>query len=701
MKFIYTLLACAISLGSFAQPKTSTPKQAPLDRSVVPQPGPAPKIQIGSANVQTLANGMKLIVVENHKLPTVSYNLRFEIDPILEGNKAGYVGLAGDILGKGTTTKSKAQIDEAVDFIGAQLSTSASSVNGSCLSRHSETLLALMQDIIMNPSFPESELDKLRKQSIAGLANEKTDPDAISSKIGSLVRFGMAHPYGEITSETTLKNITRDDLVNYYKANMSPKNATLIVVGDVTPAKALEEANKFFGAWEGNAVPKRKFGTPQLPAANRVAFVAVPGAVQSVIDVTYPIEFRADSPDYLAVMMLNNILGGSGFQTRLMQNLRESKAYTYGCYSEMSADDFIGTFSASASVRNEVTDSAVTQILFELDRLRNELVTEETLKSVKSIMSGSFARRLENAGTVAGFAYNIMKYNFPANHYETYLERLNAVTAQDIQRVAQKYLQPEKCYISVVGNKDVLEKLTAFNKIDKPLLYNADGTVNKGIVAAPRGVTAETVFNNYYKFLGGKENLQKVATLRQSGVMSVMGNNIDYEMLTKDNTMYKMKLTMGPMTVLTQIYNNGKMSMKSMGKDVESTPDMIEDAKMEADFFNRDHLADFGYSAALGGIGELDGKAVYIVNYTNKAGKQNKTEYFEVESGKLLKSTEVAEAPGVGNVNKETVYNTYTNYNGLNFPTSMTSSGGGQVVEITINKVDVNPKLKAKAFKVD
>ena len=167
MKFIYTLLAALLVSTAIAQPsKKTTPKATPLDRSIVPQPGPAPKIQIGKATSFTLENGMKVIVVENHKLPNVTYSLSLNLTPLAEGNKAGYISIAGELLSAGTTTKTKGQIDEAIDFIGGQLSTSASSVSGSCLSKHSETLLALMQDVLLHPSFTEEELEKTRKLKI-------------------------------------------------------------------------------------------------------------------------------------------------------------------------------------------------------------------------------------------------------------------------------------------------------------------------------------------------------------------------------------------------------------------------------------------------------------------------------------------------------------------------------------------------------
>ncbi len=701
MKFIYTLLAALLVSTAIAQPsKKTTPKQAPLDRSIVPQPGPAPKIQIGKATVNKLDNGMKVIVVENHKLPNVTYSLSLNLTPIAEGNKAGYISIAGDLLSAGTETKTKAQIDESIDFIGGSLSTSASSVSGSCLSKHSETLLALMQDVLLHPSFPADELEKTRKQMISGLTSEKTDPNAVSDKIGNVVRYGVRHPYGEFMTESTLSNITREDLLGYYQTYFSPSVATLVIVGDVTPEQAFAQANKYFGAWTGNAVPVRTYPAPAELKANQVAFVAMPGAVQSVIDVTYAVPLNITSSDYLAATVLNNILGGSGFQTRLMQNLREDKAYTYGAYSSMVPDDVIGNFSAGASVRNEVTDSAIVQLLFEMDRLCNEAVSAETLKSAKSIMSGAFARRLENAGTVAQFAYNISKYNLPADYYETYLERLNAITAEDVLAAAKKYLKPNNCYISVVGNKDILEKLKPFSKNGEVMQFNTDGSVSKGIIPPPAGVTAATVVEAYYAANGGKDKFKKIKNLKQEIELNAGGRTIKIEILTSENKMLRQEVSMGPVTVSTQIFDGTKLVVRAMGKDQPTEEKDILKAKMDADFFLRDHMADYGYSINLVGSIMRNEKEVYMIEMLDAKKKVVKTEYFDKASGQLVSSLDIIEGPE-GTVTSETNIKDFMIVDGMTFPKTVQLISGGQTVEMTMKKITINGKVKKKTFKVD
>jgi predicted Zn-dependent peptidase len=330
---LYTL-GLLLSVGATAQ-KGNPPVKKPetkIDRSHAPAPAAAPKIQIGSYQFYTLENGLKVIVVENHKLPTVSYSLELDIDPVKEGSKAGAAGFAGDLMSSGTNSKNKDQIASSVDFIGAQFSTSSTNLYGSCLTKHAESLLEIMSDVLTHPVFPAEELEKLRKQALSGLESEKTDPNSISTRIGNQVKYGKNHPYGENTTEESIQGITREDLVAYYSTYFKPNVAYLVIVGDIKPEVAKAQAEKYFGSWTKGEVPSKKFRTPKAPEGNEVVFVPLTGAVQSVIDITYPIELMPASQDALVAGVLNNVLGGSGFQTRLMQNLREDKAYTYGFY---------------------------------------------------------------------------------------------------------------------------------------------------------------------------------------------------------------------------------------------------------------------------------------------------------------------------------------------------------------------------------
>lgn len=687
----YTFLSIAlVALAACKAPK--------VDRSKAPAAGPAPKLQIGQANNFTLDNGLKVIVVENHKLPRVSYNLTLDVDPILEGPKAGYVSMAGEILGAGTKTRTKAQLDEAIDFIGASLSTSATSVSGSCLTKHTDELLGLMSDVVLNPSFPEDEIEKSRKQTLSGLQSEKTDPNSVSGRVGNQVKYGKDHPYGESANEESVKSISRNDLVGYYDTYFKPNVAYLIIVGDITPEQAKAQAQKAFGNWQRANVNDRLYKTPAAPKANRVAFVPMPGAVQSVINITYPIDLKPGTQDAIVASVLNNILGGSGFQTRLMQNLREDKAYTYGAYSSISPDELVGEFSAEASVRNEVTDSAIVQFLYEMERLVNEPVADSTLKTVKNIMNGSFARSLESPQTIGRFAYNIEKYKLPKDYYETYLQKLNAVTPADVQNLAKRLIKPSNAWITVVGNKEVMDKLKVFTTDGKLDVFNPDGTTFSELKAVPAGVTVETVINNYINAIGGAANIGKVKSFETAGKMAMGPMALDMTTRMKDNSKLSMSIKMNGAEMMKQVFDGTKGAAYQMGQKQEMEADDIADIRTQTDMLYELNYAKYGVKAALKGIGSEGGEDVYVVEVTKPNGSVA-TDYYSVKTGLRTKTLAVL-TEGEESMTQETLYQEYKEAEGVKFPSKMSQTMGPQSFEITINDIKINPKLDDKDFEV-
>ncbi|MEM8907997.1 MAG: pitrilysin family protein, partial [Bacteroidota bacterium] len=442
-------------------------------RKNVPAAGPPPKIQIGSYNEFQLDNGLKVIVVENHKLPRISYQLFVNTPDIMQNDKTGYIDMAGELLSKGTDSRTKAEIDEAIDFMGASLSTSSSGVFASSLTKHTSKLLEIMSDVLLQPSFPESEFAKIKKQTLSNLAQSKDDPNTIASNVGSVLRYGKNHPYGEITTEASLENITREDCKQYYETFFKPNISYLIVVGDVTMDKVKPMIEKHFASWKASRnIPSTEFTAPSMPAATSVDFVNKSGAVQSVISITYPVDLKPGHPDVIKSRVMNTMLGGF-FQSRLNQNLRETNAYTYGARSRLSSDKLVGSFTAGASVRNEVTDSSLVQFMYELNKIRDEQIDQADLDMVKNVIAGNFARSLERPETVARFALNTARYNLPADYYATYLEKLSQVNLQDVQAMAQKYVKPANAHVVVVGNKDdVADKLSGFASNGKVDFYD-------------------------------------------------------------------------------------------------------------------------------------------------------------------------------------------------------------------------------------
>lgn len=680
---------------------------AQVDRSKRPEPGPAPKLQIGQFEKFELENGLKVFVIENHKLPTVSFSLTVDVDPMLEKDKVGLSSMAGDLMSAGTTNRSKEQIDEDIDFMGANLTTYSTGFYASSLTKHVNGLLDITTDILYNPSFPQEELDKMKKRTTSGLKSAKTNPDAMSANVTSVLNYGANHPYGEVQTKEHVENITIDDCKNYYNTYFRPNVSYLVIVGDITVANAKPLVEKYFAKWEKAEVPSHSYSTPQKPNATEVHFVHKPGAVQSVVSITNPIDLKPGSEDAITATVMNSILGGGVFSGRLMQNLREDKAYTYGARSSISSDKLVGRFSAGASVRNEVTDSAVHEFMYELRRMVTEKVTEDELNLIKNSMNGSFARSLERPQTIARFALNIERYGLPKDYYDTYLEKLSAITIDDIYRVAQKYITPENTNIVVVGNKaDVADKLTRFSASGKVNFYDYKGTLLKeeDKKELPEGLTAEQVIQDYIYAMSNtsngkqlKKKLKKTKSITTKMKGEVQGFSMTMTQIAAAGKSYMAIEAMGQ-TFQKSVYNGktGYQSNMQTGKsDLEG--EELKSAKMNANYIPEMYYADFGYTLALSGMEKHNGKDVYVIETTNGEGEKSTT-YYEVESKLKVYSSTVSKTEQ-GDFTIESNLSDYKEVDGFWFPHTISQSFGPQAIDFEVTSITVNGEVDSELFK--
>ena len=618
----------------------------------------------------------------------------------MEGANAGYVSMAGDLLKNGTTSKSKAEIDEAIDFIGANMNTYSTGISGSSLTKHSNTLLDLMSDVLLNPIFPQEELDKLKKQTLSGLASSTTDPGSIGANISAAMTYGLDHPYGEQQTEKTTEKITRDDLVNYYGTYFRPNISYLTIVGDITKAEAEAQAKKYFGSWEKKDVPTHSFEKPSLPEGNKVCFAPLAGAVQSNIEITFPVDLKPGDNDAIAASVMSNILGGGVFGGRLMQNLREDKAFTYGARCNLSKDPVIGSFSAYASVRNEVTDSSVVEFLYEIDRLTKEVVEDTTLQFIKNNMNGSFARSLESPQTIARFALNIERYGLPKDYYSSYLTKLAAVSKEDILRVAQQYLKPQNAYITVVGNKDeVAEKLARFSYDGEVKFLDIYGNDFVDLKAAPEGMLASDVLGAYINAIGGTDKLSKVKTLTQVGAMAMGPMSVDMTQKVVVGEKFYMSIAQGPMVFSETVYDGKKGSNSQMGQSAPMSPEELEEMKMRTDLTAELHPEMYGITNTLKGIGVHNDEEVYVVESVD-AYESVTTEYYSVATGLKVRSASTESTPE-GDLVISTEFADYREVKGVKFPFQVTQMAGPQTFVVTYSSIKVNPKLSNSDFKVN
>lgn len=687
-KYINILVALVfISLGAFAQ----------VDRTKAPEPGPAPKIQIGEYQSFTLKNGLKVFVVENHKIPRVAFSLILDNDPIMEGDKAGYVNFTGQLLRNGTTNRTKAQLDEEIDFIGASLSTTSNGVFASSLTKHKEKLLELMTDVLLHPSFPEDELEKIRKQTLSGLAASKDDPNAIASNVRSVLLYGKDHPYGELTTEETVKNIKLEDAKAYYNKYFKPNVAYLAVVGDIKLKEAKKLVTKYFEQWQKGQIQQPTYKTPTAPESTYVAMVDRSASVQSVINIGYPIQLEPGSPDVIKSRVLNQILGG-GFSSRLMQNLREDKAFTYGARSSLSSDELVGNFTASASVRNEVTDSAVYEFMHELKKIRNDQVEEYELTAAKASIIGSFARSLEQPSTVANFAINTARYNLPEDYYANYLKNVSNTTIADVKAMAEKYIKPDHSNIIVVGKaSEVADKLKKFGPIK---YYDIYGNEYEPSTAKelPAGLTAEKVIENYIDALGGEEKLTAVKSLKMEMGADMMGNAIDMTVIKEVPSKLLVEVGMGGNVMSKQMLNGDNAVIVQMGNKLPVNDEMKHQLTMQSYPFPELMYDELGMKTKLTGIEKIDDKDAYAVEVTTPKGDKV-TQYYDTKTGFKIRETKVAKTPQ-GEMSLSTDYGDYKAVDGIYFPYLIVQPmGGGMKMNIKTENIQVNPEINEEVFK--
>ena len=424
-----------------------------LDRSQKPKPGPAPVISLADPVMYKLPNGITVLVVENHKLPKVTASYSIDAGPVREGDKAGVMGLMGAMLNEGTVSRNKAAFDEAVDALGAEVSAGASGGSTAALTRYFEQAFLLMAEALRQPAFPQASFDKIKSQTLTGMKASERSAKAISGRVVNALAYGTSHPYGEFASEKSVQGLTLEDVKRAYRQYITPSRGYLTFVGDIKPAAAKALALKAFGDWKGTSLSLPVLQPVSNPAKTEVDVVDVPSAVQSEITVTNLVSLPMSDPDYYAVLLANQILGG-GSDSRLFTNLREKHGFTYGAYSSAGADRFQSRFSAAAAVRNEKADSAVVEFLKEIDLMRTVKVSAEELQNAKNLYNGSFALGLENPAMMAGFARNVLINNLPKDFYRTYLQKINAVTAEDILRVSRKYFDHDHARVVIVGKQE-------------------------------------------------------------------------------------------------------------------------------------------------------------------------------------------------------------------------------------------------------
>jgi len=669
--------------------------QVKIDRSKAPKPAPAPKIQIADPATFTLPNGLKVFVVQNTKLPRVSATLTIDRESILEGDKAGMVSMAGSLLTRGTAKRTKAELDEAVDFLGGDLSGSATSVRVSSLTANFPKLMEIMAEVALQPSFSAEELEKIRKQTLTGLQQAKDNPNAISTNVANKLLYGANHPYGENQTEKTVKNVTIDDIKKYYNTYWKPNIAYLVFVGDIAPVQAKAMAEKYFSGWKKGEVSRPVYQQPKAPAKTYVAIIDRPASVQSVIKLVAPIDLKPGAANAIPADVMNEILGGSS-SGRLYSNLREKHGFTYGAYSSVDADKLVGEFRASASVRTEKTDSAVGEFLNEFNRLRKEAVTADEISRIKNYMSGSFARSLEQPGTIAAFALNIARYNLPKDYYRNYLTNLSKVGIPDVQLMATTYVQPERMHIVIVGNAKGITGMEKYgevkyfdvngNEIEKPAAKKVDVSI-----------TAESVLKKAIDAMGGEKAIAAIKDITIDAAVNIQGNELGASQQVIVGNAYSYALLYQGMALQKEMVKNGEYSRSLQGNSQPVDEKTKEELNEKAAYFTESYMLQHDYKFKVSGIEAVDGKDAYAIEITTPTGR-NITNYYDVQSGLKVKSVTTRDMGGAPTT-VQTLYKDYQPKGGVKIATKVSVDLGRFVQDIELKDVKINTGLKADDIK--
>ena len=663
-------------------------------RAKAPMAGPAPEIKLGDFQDFTLDNGLQVVLVENHKLPRVSYQLFIDVPPHLEGKYAGTSQMMGQMLRRATSTKTKEQIDEEIDFIGASLSAGGSGAFGATISKYKETLIDMMAEVVLDARFPEEEFAKVKNEAEANLQAALGNPGAIASRLRQRLTYGADHPYGELTTEASLKNVTLDAVKQYYETYFVPNRSYLVMVGDLTRPEAEKLAKDAFGAWKKKDVPTPTFAMPAAPKGVTVNFVPRSGSVQSNIILSKPVNVKPGTKEDLRGSIVNRILG-TGFNGRLNQNIREDKAYSYGAGSSVDADRLVGSFSASSDVRNEVTDSAVTEFITELMKISTEPVTAEELNRAKSQITGSFGRALESPQRIASFALNTIRYGLDRDYYPSYLKKVASSSANDLLEVSRKVMSPENINIIVVGDKAVADKLAKFATSGKVNYFDANAEpVNMEEMAAPTDITPESILKGYINAIGGKEAVMNVKNYAFELKGNVMGQNISQTVLKADGDKFSSQMKMGGAVMSDQRVNAGEGSITMQGQKVPLPPEMTPVLLREAELFPEMTLMSMLDKVSIEGTEMIDGKKAIVLKADDPGGVV--TYYYDAESGLRLRMVQT-----VGPQTQKYTYGDYKEAGGVMFPMSIKLEGAAPVpLDMKVDEVKVNGTVDASLFEI-
>lgn len=461
-------------------------------RSQAPAPLQPHPITIPATRETVLSNGLTIVVVEDHRLPLVSYRLAFRVGGAFDPPQLpGLTDLLAGLLPEGTESRTSREIAEETARMGASLSAGANSdytiVAASALSQFSDRILELIADVVLHPSFPENEVELAKQNTKESLRQQRAQPSFLASELVSRVMFGE-HPYSVVApTPESIDRSSRDEFVSFHRSKFVPNSAVFIIVGDVRYDEIVQRLESLFSTWQRGEDLITDFPAPPVRTKRTAYLVDRHGSAQANIVIANTGITRTN-PDYFPLLLLHTVLGANA-SSRLFMNLREEKGYTYGAYTSLDARRTAGMFRATAEVRTPVTGDSLKEFFYELNRIRNEPVSQKELADAKSYLTGVFPIRLETQEGLTDQLVQLKMMRLPDDYLQVYRDRVQAVTLEEIQRVGQKYVKPDEAALIVIGDGSaVLEQIRPY--CEDIEIYNTSGkrkSIDASVPTDPAG----------------------------------------------------------------------------------------------------------------------------------------------------------------------------------------------------------------------
>ncbi len=666
-----------------------------IDRTKKPEAGPAPAASFPDFKEAVLSNGLKVFIIESDRKPTITVRLLVKAGDFFDGEKPGVADFTAELLGRGSPKRKASDFAREADKIGAEYSASsgddATSIVISGLTKHTDKLLELLSDAVLNPTFPEEQLEIVRKQALSNITAGKKTPQALAANLLRKVLFGE-HPYGKFQTEASVNAITVEDLKNFYNAHYFANNATIAVVGNVKADEITKKLEKYFGKW--------KQGTPakvqpaELPDSKgmMIHLVDLPGAVQSNIRVCFRSVPR-NNPDLVELGVVESVLGG-GFSGRLFQNLREKHGWTYGAYASGAYQRDLGYFAASTEVRNAVTDSAIVEILAEMRRIRSEPIGEEELKLQREYLAGNYLLSLERAEQNAARLQNIEFYGLPADYYKTYAQKVSRVTPEKALELAKKYIEVSDLAIVVVGDaKEIKPKL---EKLAKVRVYD---TELNPMISLTLDLSGEELLKKHIEAIGGESAVMKIKDRVIEGKVSIFAGPQTIEGTFKRTEKFpnKQVFIISTPVFSQEVYNDGKRVVQSgMGGTRELTGDELKKAQESAHFNMLYRTAELGYKVTAKEKKMLKGRPVYVAEL-EQALNGKTILVFDAEDFMLISETRKQTTPQ-GEIDVTTTYSDFKPVDGVVQPFKIVQSLGMADVQLVVTSIKQNVGVPDEEF---